>query len=59
VASLSFASPAISVVTQGTGAKPAECTLILTADTSTLPDIPTWTGSHGTCDAKYVPSNFR
>ena len=24
-----------------------------------LPDIPTWTGSHSACDAKYVPSNFR
>jgi hypothetical protein len=26
---------------------------------TTLPDIPTWTGTHGTCDNKYVPSNFR
>jgi len=60
VASLAFDGiSAISVVTQNTGAKPAECTLILTANVTTLPDIPTWTGTHGTCDNKYVPSNFR
>ena len=28
-------------------------------DCRQLPDIPTWTGSHGACDNKYVPSNFR
>ena len=60
VASLSFdGTSAISVVTQNTGAKPNECTLILTADVTNLPDIATWTGTHGTCDNKYVPSNFR
>jgi len=60
VASLAFDGvSAISVVTQNTGAKPNECTLILTANVTTLPDIPTWTDTHGTCDNKYVPSNFR
>jgi len=29
------------------------------ANVTTLPDIPTWTGTHGACDNKYVPSNFR
>ena len=54
---------AITVVTNNTGSKLAgaasNCTLILTADTSNLPDIGTWTGTHGGCDNKYVPSNFR
>ena len=60
VASLAFDGISqISVVTINTGAKPAECTLMLTADVSTLPDITSWVGSHGTCDNKYVPSNFR
>ena len=63
VASLSFTSPSISVITRNTGSKSggsaSDCTLILTADTTTLPDIATWTGSHGGCDNKYVPSNFR
>jgi type IV pilus assembly protein PilA len=59
VASLDLSGASIQVITRCTGAKPNECTLILTADTTTLPDIPSWTGSHGTCDAKYVPSNFR
>ena len=63
VASLTFTSPDISVITQKTGSKlngtASDCTLILTADVTTLPEIPTWTGSHGGCDNKYVPSNFR
>ena len=60
VAGLSFDGvSAISVQTQNTGSKPNDCTLTLTADVSTLPDIPTWTGSSSNCDAKYVPSNFR
>jgi type IV pilus assembly protein PilA len=50
----------ISVTTQNTGSKPTACVLSLTASPLTsLPDIPTWTGSHTGCDAKYVPSNFR
>ena len=60
VASLTFDGvKAISVLTQKTGSKPGDCTLILTADVTALPDIPTWTGSSAGCDAKYVPSNFR
>jgi type IV pilus assembly protein PilA len=60
VASLSFdGTSAISVVTKCTGSKTGDCTLILTADVSALPDIGTWTGTHGGCDNKYVPSNFR
>ncbi len=60
VASLSVNSTgAISVVTQATGSKQGNCTLILTPTTPGLPDITTWTGSSGGCDAKYVPSNFR
>ena len=63
VASLTFASPTITVKTQNTGSKlggaAGDCTLTLTADTGTLPDIPTWTGGSSGCDAKYVPSNFR
>jgi type IV pilus assembly protein PilA len=61
VASLSFSGQTgiISAVTQATGSKPGNCTLILTADTTALPEIPTWTGSHAGCDNKYVPSNFR
>jgi type IV pilus assembly protein PilA len=59
VATLTFTSPTISVTTKGTGSKSGDCVLTLTADTTSLPDIPTWTGSHSACDAKYVPSNFR
>jgi type IV pilus assembly protein PilA len=59
VASLSFdGTDTITVTTVGTGAAPA-CVLTLTAFTGSLPDIPTWTGSHSGCAAKYVPSNFR
>jgi type IV pilus assembly protein PilA len=53
------ANGVISVTVQNTGAKPAECTLTLTPGTAGLPDITSWVGSHGACDAKYVPSNFR
>src|SRR5579862_7954333 len=60
VASLAFdGTSAISVTTQNTGSKPGDCVLTLTAFVGSLPDIPTWTGSHSGCDAKYVPSNFR
>jgi type IV pilus assembly protein PilA len=59
VASLTFASPTITVTTKCTGSKAGDCVLTLTADASSLPDIPTWTGSHSACDSKYVPSNFR
>jgi type IV pilus assembly protein PilA len=60
VASLNFdGTSAINVVTQATGSKPGNCTLTLTANTASLPDITTWTGTHAGCDAKYVPSNFR
>jgi type IV pilus assembly protein PilA len=59
VASLSFASPTITVTTKATGSKVGDCLLTLTADVSALPTIATWTGSHSACDAKYVPSNFR
>ncbi|HTS22013.1 MAG TPA: pilin [Casimicrobiaceae bacterium] len=50
---------AISVTTRCTGSKTGDCTLTLTPVTPGLPDITTWNGSHGGCDAKYVPSNFR
>jgi type IV pilus assembly protein PilA len=62
VASLSVgAAGAISVAVTNTGAKPLECTLTLTPGLAAtgLPDITGWTGTHGACDAKYVPSNFR
>ena len=60
VASLAFDGVnTIHVVTQATGAKPAECTLMLVANTASLPEITTWTGKSGACDLKYVPSNFR
>ena len=49
----------ITVNVTNTGAKPAECSLTLTAQFTALPDITGWTGSHSLCDAKYVPSNFR
>jgi type IV pilus assembly protein PilA len=49
----------ITVVTQATGSKPGDCSLILTPTFAALPEITGWTGSHGACDAKYVPSNFR
>jgi type IV pilus assembly protein PilA len=60
VATLSFdGTDTISVNTQNTGSKTGDCVLTLQAFTGSLPDIPTWTGSHTNCDAKYVPSNFR
>src|SRR5438309_10991643 len=60
VARLSFDGvDTIKVVTQATGAKPAECSLMLQANTASLPEITTWTGKSGACDFKYVPSNFR
>jgi hypothetical protein len=64
VASLAWdGASMISVTTKCTGSKlngsPGDCVLQLTADTGSLPDIPTWTGSHTSCDSKYVPSNFR
>jgi type IV pilus assembly protein PilA len=49
----------INVNVQNTGAKPAECTLTLTAVSTALPDITAWIGTHSGCQAKYVPSNFR
>jgi type IV pilus assembly protein PilA len=51
----------ITVNTTNTGSKPNDCVLILTPTTPGLPDITTWTGSTGagSCDLKYVPSNFR
>jgi type IV pilus assembly protein PilA len=49
----------ITVTTQSTGSKAGDCTLILTPTSATLPEISAWTGTHGGCDAKYVPSNFR
>ena len=49
----------ITVTTQSTGSRPADCTLILTPSIAVLPDITAWSGTHGACDAKYVPSNFR
>jgi len=62
VNSLSVAgSPsAITLTTKCTGSKPGDCVMVLTAQ-GVLPDITGWTGSHTTasCDAKYVPSNFR
>ena len=60
VASLSVnGTGAIDVITRATGSKPGNCTLILTPVTPGLPDITSWLGSSGGCDAKYVPSNFR
>lgn len=49
----------ITVNTTNTGAKPAPCVLVLTAEFAALPEITGWTGTHSGCDAKYVPSNFR
>lgn len=60
VASLAVgANGVISVQVQNTGSKSGECTLTLTPGTGGLPDITSWVGTHGVCDAKYVPSNFR
>ena len=57
VASLSVAtSGAITAVSQNTGATPVGCSLTLTADAATNPA--TWLGST-TCEARYVPANFR
>ncbi len=60
VASLSVDSStgAITVTSQKTGAKPAECVLTLTPQGSVM-SITSWLGAHTTCDAKYVPSTFR
>jgi type IV pilus assembly protein PilA len=53
----------ILVTTQATGSKlggaASDCTLTLTPTAAVLPEISAWTGTHGVCDAKYVPSNFR
>ena len=49
----------ITVTTQNTGSLPGNCTLILTPSAATLPEISAWTGTHGVCQSKYVPSNFR
>jgi len=52
----------ITVVSAGTGAKPAECTLILTPtlESGSTANISKWTGSSNTnCNAKYLPSGFR
>jgi type IV pilus assembly protein PilA len=51
----------IQVTTQATGSKPGDCVLTLTPSLSAagLPEITAWAGSHGGCDSKYVPSNFR
>ena len=53
------ANGAIEVTTVNTGSKSSDCILTLTPQVATLPDITGWSGSHGGCDAKYVPSNFR
>ena len=53
---------AITVVSANTGAKAAECTLIMTPtfETGSNASVTLWTGSSGsTCDAKYLPSGFR
>ena len=57
----------IDVTTQKTGSKlagaPKDCVLTLTPvpdNAGTPTELLTWNGSHGnSCDAKYVPSNFR
>ena len=49
----------ITVNVQNTGSKGAECTLLLTATATAIPEITAWTGSHANCESKYVPSNFR
>ena len=60
VATLSVgANGVINVTTRCTGSKAGDCTLTLTPVTPGLPDITSWNGTHGGCDAKYVPSNFR
>jgi len=54
---------AITVLTTNTGSKPGDCSLILTPTVGGggLPEITSWIGSvtAGSCDLKYVPSNFR
>jgi len=51
---------AITATTRNTGAKAAECTLTLTPTVdATRNEITSWAGTHGACDAKYVPANFR
>ncbi len=59
VASLTVAGASgITVTSTNTGAKPNECVLTLTPG-GQEPVITGWTGSHGVCDGKYVPANFR
>jgi type IV pilus assembly protein PilA len=63
VASLTVdgANKKIAATSQNTGAKPAECTMTLTANftgTDTI-TVATWAGSYSGCDAKFVPSTFR
>jgi type IV pilus assembly protein PilA len=49
----------ITVTTQNTKSAPGDCTLTLIPSGVAGSEIPTWLGTHGVCDAKYVPSNFR
>lgn len=50
---------AITATTRNTGA-PTDCTLKLTPSApATDGTIASWSGTYGTCDAKYVPSSFR
>jgi type IV pilus assembly protein PilA len=56
---LTVANGVITGVSQNTGAKPNECTLVLTP-TQSGAEITAWAGTNtGTCDSKYVPSAFR
>ena len=57
-ASAGWNGTTISYLSKGTGAKPGECTLILTP-AGGPPQITSWAGTSSGCDAKYVPSNFR
>jgi type IV pilus assembly protein PilA len=58
LASIDVTNGQIIATTQNTGATPA-CTLTLSPGTVTDATIPSWSGTYGGCDAKFVPSSFR
>jgi len=59
VASLDVATGVITAVSQGTGATPSECTLVLTPSQAGTFEITAWAGTSTGCSPKFVPSTFR
>ena len=60
VTGLTVADGVISASSQGTGASP-ECSLTMSPALSSTDTftVSKWTGTYGSCAAKYVPSSFR